>query len=368
MDAEKDGMAPVPPVHPKPPAGPVVSAGPPVNPFPPKSDITLVPDGKLKDAVTGAVDDAAAKFAITIVDLTSIPAVHSYVMGGFNGDKEYYTGSLVKVGVLYAAYALQDMVRRYIALRSPKSAADLFKGLRTDMNGPIAQSTRLISGGAKSNQQVPTYKNVFAVTNLGGKLQIQFTPGYRDNLKRMIVNSDNDAAGICIHGLGFGYLNGALEQGGFFDSTSKTGVWAAGDFKHGWTAVRIPCENLAGGTAQGATTDALARLMTVIVFGNVLDNRSHFEMSKLLREAAHGTDPSFLSRPIMGHLREDQVLHAKIGIGEDPDVLSEAELLKGVGAKPGKSYMVAWQNVENLAVNVTKIIDIIKDAITTYEG
>ena len=312
-----------------PPPPPPVTAGPPVDPFPRKSDITLVPDRKLKDAVTHAVNDASAQFAISIVD-----PVNSYAVGGFNGDKEYYTGSLVKVGVLYAAYALLDMVRRYNTLRAPRSADALLKGLRADMDGAIERSSPLVFGGASPRQRPPSYESVFTINNLGGKLQINLRPLSKDHLERMIVNSDNNSAGQCIHGLGFSYLNGALEQGDFFNSGTKKGVWAAGDFKHGWAPVRIPCENLAGGTAQGATTDAMAQLMTAIVLGNVLDTQSHVDMSKLLRLAAHGSDPSFLSRnEIANHLNADQVSHAKIGIGEDPDVLSESEVVKGVGRK-----------------------------------
>ena len=87
---------------------------------------------------------------------------------------------------------------------------------------------------------------MFTVKALGkGKLDIHLASSYMHDLKLMIVNSDNDAAGRCIHGLGFAYLNGALEDGGFFNSKDKKGVWAAGDFHHGWTPVRIPCGNLA---------------------------------------------------------------------------------------------------------------------------
>jgi hypothetical protein len=254
-----------------PPPPPLVTAGPPIDPFPRGSDITLVPDGKLNNAVTRAVNDASAKFAISVVD----PVRNA--VGGFNGDKEYYTGSLVKVGVLYAAYALLDMVKRYNTLRAPTSADALLKGLHADMDGAIVRSSPLVFSGTGPSQRSPSYESVFTISNLGGKLQINPRPLYKHHLERMIVNSDNHSAGQCIHGLGFSYLNGALEQGGFFNSSTKKGVWAAGDFRHGWAPVRIPCENLDIGTAQGATTDALARLMTVMVLGDVVEPQSHVE-------------------------------------------------------------------------------------------
>lgn len=360
------------PANLKKPSGPLVTAGPPVNPFPPKSTIALVKNDKLQNAVAQAVKEDVdtrkgppPKFAITIVDPDN-----SFGMGGFNGPLEYYTGSLVKVGVLYAAFALLDMMRRYVALRSPKSVADLFNGLKADMDSGIAQSCKLIFGGAKPDQRSPNYKDVFSVSNLSGKLLIDFQRSYREKMKRMIINSDNDAAGACIHGLGFGYLNGALEQGGFFDSDTKKGVWAAGDFKHGWTPVRIPCENLSIGTAQGGTTEALARLMAVVVLGNVLDKPSHDEMNKMLMDAAHGSDESFLVRDNLVKGTQDvrlQVTHAKIGLGEDPDVYSELDIVKGVGKKADKTYIVAWQNIDWSFYWTWDIAKIIKRAIDLYE-
>ena len=138
---------------------------------------------------------------------------------------------------------------------------------------------------------------MFTVKALGeGKLDIHLASSYMHDLKLMIVNSDNDAAGRCIHGLGFAYLNGVLEDGGFFNSKDKKGVWAAGDFHHGWTPVPVPCGNLAVGTAQGATTETMARLMDVIVLGDVFASTSQAKMTDFLQQAANGSDSSFLIR------------------------------------------------------------------------
>jgi hypothetical protein len=355
MDTEKDRMTP--------PPSPSVTAGPPVTPFPlHKSHITLVPNDKLKDAVRSAVGDASAKIAISIVDTGN-----KYAVGAFNGDKEYFTGSVIKLGVLYAAHALLNMVRRYNTLRAPKSADKLLEGLHKEMDSAIEQSAPLIFGGASPAQRLPTYKDVFAIQNLGGKLQVDFKPQYKHHMKQMIVDSNNLSGAVCIHGLGFSYINGALEQGDFFDSSTKKGVWAAGDFGHGWAPVRIPCENYADGTAQGATTDALARLMAMLTVGGVLETPSHIDMSKLLREAAVN---AFVSRSgIANHLSADQVTHSKLGIGTpDISVISEVERLQGIGSKPDRTYIVAWQNVDNWESNITKMIAIIKGAIIAYES
>jgi hypothetical protein len=338
-----------------------------VNPFPRPPDTVLDINDKLNNAVVKAiidhVGDSPAKFPITIVD----PA-NKFAKGGFKGDYEYYTGSLVKMGVLYAAFALLEMVKRFATLRSPKSANDLFTVLRTDMNDAIEQSSPLIRG-ANTKQRLPSYEKVLAVNGSGGKLLIGFNTTYSSDLRLMIVHSDNDAAGRCIHGLGFSYLNGALEKGGFFDTKSKKGIWNAGDFRHGWAPLRIPCENMApstGGTAQGATTDALAWLLAVIVFGNVFDNLSaHVDMRNLLKSAAAA---SFLTRgDVPNRLDASLVSYAKIGIGEDPQVYSEVAVIKGIAPKTDKTYIVAWQNIDWHTYWTWDIITIIKNAIKVYE-
>ena len=364
-------MAPTPSIRPKPASGTLVTAGPRVNPFPRPPDITLAKNDKLKDAVVKAVNDDVtarngppAEFAISIADPSN------NVIGGFNGDHEYYSGSVVKVGVLYAAHGLLEMVRRRANLLSPKSADDLFVSLRADMKAAIERSSLLIFGGANPQQRLPSYEKVLAVKGSGGKLQIAFNTTYSNDLRLMIVNRDNDAAGRCIHGLGFSYLNGALEQGGFFDPKSKTGIWAAGDFHHGWTPVRIRCENMperTGGTAQGATTDALAWVFAIIVLGNVFDDpSSHISMKNLLKSAAA---ESWLVLPNLNADRLDasQVTHAKIGLGEDPRVYSEVAIIKGIAPKTDKIYMVAWQNIDWSFYWTRDIVTIIKNAIRVYE-
>ena len=130
-----------------PPTPKLATAGPPVAPFPRQSKISLKRNDKLNNAVAKAVSDNTlsrygagakpAEFAITIVD----PATDG--MGSFNGGSEFYTGSLVKVGVLDAAFALFEMVKRFADMRAP-SVGELFSKLRADMNDAIERSASLI--------------------------------------------------------------------------------------------------------------------------------------------------------------------------------------------------------------------------------
>jgi hypothetical protein len=84
-------------------------------------------------------------------------------------------------------------------------------------------------------------------------------------------------AAVCIQGLGYSYINGALEKGGFFKPVDKKGVWVGGDFV-AWPQVPIPCDNDVD-TAQGTMSRAIAHLVAVIMVDHILPAESHAEMT-----------------------------------------------------------------------------------------
>lgn len=344
---------------------------PPVPLFPPAPTFTLTENTKLKNAIAAAVravvaaepGNPAALFAVTLID------VGSKAVGGFNEDREHYAASIVKAGVMYAAHALLDMVGRYNTLRSPSSLGALFAGLRAEMDGAIASSSSLILGGtSKSDVRLPHYEDVFTASKVGTKLTVRFLPSYVKALDDM-PESDARAA-VCIHGLGYSYINGALEKAGFFKPADKKGVWVGGDFA-GWPQVRIPCDN-DGDTAQGATSRAVAHLVAVMTLDRILPAQSHTDMTGWLERSAHGTYPSlFIREEVRNRLLATQVPHGKIGVGElgrdrkGPKVYSEASMLKGVGKLP---YVASFVNInykQHYAID--HAIDVIKEAIRIYE-
>jgi hypothetical protein len=342
--------------------------------FPPASKTALVRNKKLDEAVAKAVGNLVkaksssptAKFGITIVDPTS-----NYAMGGFNDDKEFYCASLVKMAVMWAAFGLRDMVRRYNSLRGPKTSDALFKGLRADMDDRIEHSSPLIFGGASHAYRVPNYEYVFHVKELSGKLTVEFSHAFAVDVANMIVNGKNDSTANCVHGLGYGYVNGLLEQGGFFNSKDKKGIWVGGDFL-AWPTVEIPCINDVE-THQGGTTETFARLIAVILTDSVIPGDSHGMMTKLLSGAAHGPEPSFLTRKEHPdhRLTEDQVSHVKIGKGplkgNKTDVFSEACFLKNVAATGG-TYIASYANIDFNPYSLGDITGVIEDAIAIYES
>lgn len=344
---------------------------PPVALFPPAPTLTLAENVRLKNAVATAVSgvvrnkpgNPAAQFSVTLIE------AGSKAVGGFEDDDEHYSASIVKTGVIYAAHALLDMVTRYNALRSPSSPAALFDGLRKEMNPAIIGSSSLIRAGTvRDEHRLPNYEKVFAISKAGARLMVDFHGYFRKALDLM---PESDAqASVGIRGLGYSYINGALEKARFFRPRDKKGVWVGGDFG-GWPQVRIPCDN-DGDTAQGTTSRTIAHLVAVILLDKHLPTHSHDHLIDWLKKSAHGKYPSlFIRSDVPGALLDNQVTHGKIGVGElgrdrkGPTVYSEASMLKGLG----KDYVASFVNV-NYKQNYTisDVIDVIKEAIRLYEA
>ena len=343
---------------------------PPVPVFPSPPTYTLTDNTKLQNAVAAGVravvaaksSHPAAPFALTLID------AGMKRVGGFNEDREHYSASILKAGALYAAHALLDMVTRYNNARTPASAADLFKGLRKEMNDTILAGSSLIRGGFSDDKyRLPHYEDVFAVTKVGTRLTVDFRTRYKNALDNM---PDSDAeASVSIQGLGYSYINGVLERAGFFRPADKKGLWLGGDYA-AWPQVRIACDN-DGDTAQGATSRTIAHLVAVMLLDNNLPASSHVHMTTWLEKSAHGGHPSlFLRDEVANRLRKEQVTHGKIGVGElgrnrkGPTIFAESSMLKGVGSLP---YVASFLNINYGPYAIDDAIDAIKEAIRIYE-
>ena len=166
----------------------------------------------------------------------------------------------------------------------------------------------------------------------------------------MISISDNDSAGACVHGSGYGYLNGTLASAGFLDPGTNNGIWLAGDYKEKgakdkYPAFRIPCMNDTT-TAQGATALQLARLFTLMNDGTLVGALSSGEMLDLLTTSVAAGEV-YSTR---GQRVNFTAVHAKLGRGQlnnagsdnGKDVLSEAAILEH---SSGRRFAVAWLNL-----------------------
>ena len=240
------------------------------------------------------------------------------------------------------------------------------------MNPSIVRASKNIARSLLMDEhRVPSYRNVFAVKPVtwGMGVTVAFTPEFARALEGMIVPSNNAAASTCIHGVGYGYLNGALASGGFFDPSIDQGLWVAGDFQEGkkWPYVRIVSRN-DGLVAQAGTTRDMARLVALIMTNRLLDPASCDEMRAKLARAAKGADTPWVART--GLFKPGTIAHNKSGLGplkSGKNVRSEVSVYQSPVAK-GRRYVVAWQNLVGLGpIGFADIATIIKSTVTEFE-
>ncbi len=350
-------------------------AAPPIPLFPPKPDERLVANDKMQRALDAAI--AAAERArglspgtfpvpFTLVELKKLGPLPS---AGYLETVTDYIASEGKVPVMYAAYALRDMVQRFATLRGALSLGDLLVRLAKEMNPAIAAASRNIARSLLQDEhRVPSYGKAFTATGIGKNLQVSFSPGLDQALEGMIVPGSDLHAMTCVHQVGYGYLNGALAAGGFFDPAAGRGLWIAGDYQKEkkWPYVRIPSRN-DGMAAFAGTTRDMAKLVALIMTDRALDPKSCNEMRGRLNRAANTV---FSWVETTGLFSPGTITHHKIGLGplkSNKKVMSEVTVYQSAVAK-GRRYVVAWQNlVEPVPINRFDVAKVIKATITEYE-
>jgi hypothetical protein len=419
-DAPPDGgPAPSPPALSVPaPASPSLAsslppaAATPVPLFRPKPADPLARNTKLQNALDAAIaalerrrGRAADKIPFCIADVTnaSDPAA-TFPFGGWRSNEIHYIASEAKVSVMYAAFALRDMAQRFADATSV-APADLFTRLIADMNPAIravvpeiATATNLQDmhrepGYTRKRVHANDVDMLAATPKPGGGTTVGFTTDFTSALESMIVPSSNQGAARCVHGVGYGYLNGALEAGGFFDRTATpapgSGLWEAGDFqgRTDWPNVDITSVNDAG-VGQAGTAQQMVKLVSLIFAKRLLDTAACDEMLGLLHRAAVGApragggatrpvDRPFVGRARAGILRAGSITHNKLGLGPlkraGIEVASEVTVLTGPVA-PDRIYVVAWQNVEwplatvdPTPITFTDVATVLRDTIREYE-
>ena len=380
-DSELPGGFPRSPVtrFPAKPVGP--AANPPTLPiplFPSKPADPLTTNSKLERALKNAIakiekdrklTPGTFPVRFTLVDVTD--ASGAFPSAGYLETVTDYIASEAKVAVMYSAYALRDMVQRFAAA-SGANSANLFARLAGKINPSIAQASRNIARSLlRDEHRVPAYRSVFAVkpATWGFRVTVAFSPEFNQALEGMIVPSNNTHAGTCVRGVGYGYLNGALAAGGFFEPSTNQGLWVAGDFQQGkkWPYIRIVSRN-DGLVAQAGTTRDMAKLVSLIMTDRLLDPASCKEMRDRLARAAKGIDIPWVARA--GIFRAGTITHNKLGLGplkSGKNVRSEVSVYQSPVAR-GRRYVVAWQNLVGLQpIGFTDIANIIKATITEYE-
>jgi hypothetical protein len=347
-----------------------------VDLFPPAAPLDVASGADLGNALTQAIAASEQRQGLTpgsfgvpmtIVDITD--SSNPFPVAGYRDNEEDYIASEAKVGVMYAAHALLDMVQRFAAATGPASESELFTNLRSEMNPFILQAVPalLAAPGITDKHRLPAYESAFTLS--GGT--VDFRASFTASLEGMIVPSNNADAAQCVHAVGYSYLNGALASGGFFDTLAQQGVWVAGDFMGGtqYPSARLVTSDNDGPSAQCSTTLHIAHLMTAIVSSCVFNPGLCSSMEGLLSRAAAGPDQPWITRPVPAIVSPAVVTHNKLGLGPlkaGGNVWSEVSILSGLAAAD-RRYTIAWQNLTTAPSGFAEIATIVKDTITAYE-
>lgn len=290
------------------------------SPFPDAlPDPGFVPAGDpLATCLQAIANDAKFKdLYFAVVDLTGSDTPR-YV--GFKDTVETDIGSVSKLGIMFAAYALRDAVNRAAAFVTAKTAKDFLLQIESAW-------APLIESRFPKKRDHPKLANIFTATfddKLGwiadftdSKTPKSALPalhkqpslpkdlGFLDTMKLAIGWSDNTASGVCSEHLGFQYINGALQDAGLYDPAAG-GLWLGVDFFLGTGWWEGPSKQYRGGNAI-----SLARFMTLLAQDKLLSRAACIGMKQLL--SLQGVI-NFFAVGLASAGRTPQVVYEKVGI------------------------------------------------------
>lgn len=398
-----------------------------ISPFPAKFDDPVTVSGFSTSDLEAAFEKAitfvknkAAYNALPNVDDLPIAIVHMAGTGhspmhGAHLDQMYYSGSLLKIAAMYAAFQLRHVVNQLGATLDAKKVTEdqFFEAMKKTFDKAIAAATpAAIKSAGTTGNRPPQYRTIFDAKKVSDKWTVQFrqdatqpNKDFAGHLKNMVVDSHNPSAGFCIQQLGFSLIDGLLEKAGLFtpDGDHGRGIWLAGDYLgslqkineaistnsdqlglglgdakeernlgiSGWKAVRIRCENDSKTSKQAATCADLVRFMVLLKDGKLVDatdpaDNANTEMLTLLQDAVSGSASSLVGR--VAHPDFD-ITASKIGVGDlnaGPRVFSELLSVKEKGPKK-REFVIAWQNVNDATnTDLERIQDIIAKTMAEF--
>jgi hypothetical protein len=359
----------------------------------PDKTITIIPFQKYLDKVSDEVKnvdhglgpDFGQKTHVPIsIFLRSKGSIHTY--GGIFDEEHHFSGSLIKVAAMFAAFKLrrealllaEKVKNGTLVLSTPPNQAKFFNKLdeQFDPNGAVP--------GIASRNDInkrPKYAEILSVTGFPNlaSINVEFTPGFKNHIRQMIVPSNNCSAGECIVTLSFPYINVKLMEDGFFDgptwnTPAPKGIWLCGDYIDDSCSeitkakkqqyIRITTVNDCDedthfcGSAQNTSSKEMARLFLKILLEELVDPDSSRDMRVLLEDGQKPGAPhtSYITRLSTINLLFD-IDAVKVGFGpikKDTqrgiglNIRSEGILIKWKTPSDAGEAAVLQQNLDKL--------------------
>ncbi|WP_045520505.1 hypothetical protein [Neobacillus niacini] len=362
------------------------------NPFPAPYPTLLGADPFLQSCLDRAVNEAAdvlpsikrtAISFVTINETTPMDFKHA----GIEYGKSFYTASLVKMGVLYAAYELRKSANQVVTDSGITTPNDLYARLKSNFDEIIKNKFLSILREAqialtpvneRDAKKTPIYEQIFTMTP---SHEVIFRPQFQKHLQDMIIKGRNEAAAACIQALSYSWINGTLTAGGFFFPEGRTGIWVGGTFTGSMTPIRIPSVNDVD-AAQASTCFDMANLYAHIFQHTLVDYKSISENNNtysrlmemlLMVSAAEGDNGSWLDfkrhKPLFPE-RRFSVTHSKIGFGQLKSrdwVASEGAIVqRKIGEFHKADFIVVFQNSFSDDDSINALRSIVDRTIDLY--
>ncbi|MEO8880073.1 MAG: hypothetical protein ABI446_06705 [Gemmatimonadaceae bacterium] len=352
-----------------------------------------------------------------------------HLYAGFRDDDMDFSGSLLKVAVLYAAFELRAAANRLAAEIELTPGDDLFAALRAAFGNSIeAVSLTRLQGKPRPKPKtpiaIPVYEDILElttrippngpvdftskqvttdriargpdpVTHTGTHHNITATQDFLSALNAMIVESDDMSASQCISALGYSYINAVLMKAGLFKPNSmkgdEQGIWIGGEYEN-LKQSRILALNDGTG-AFVMDTEAMCRLMALIFTGIAVNDSSsggtsNKEMQDMLEASILGNPPFILRRTAAAPALKFRLARNKLGLAglgrneEKGIVASECTVLTwntDTASDPGALFaqgiakhnltgdvVVCWQNLP--LPSSTQMFDGIGDIVEQTYG
>lgn len=281
--------------------------------------------------------------SFTIAKLTHGPGALEYA--GVKETDMFFSGSLLKVALLYTSFELVARVNKLAPLINASSEKDFFAKVNQDFDAKIAASLPLITAGPW--RKVKFAEALKATPDGSGTFNVKLSTAHRAHLESIFANQrQNTGATECMHRLGFSYVNGALKAGGFLSLISKQGIWMASDFisddppgADNWRSFHMPVST-SGTSSLAMTTLAMAYLMTAMHRDELVDAAASQDMKSIFAMGgAWLADTSAMSFTFKGA----KVGHSSSGSANVGSVMSEAAFLER--RNDSAPFVAVWQNV-----------------------
>jgi hypothetical protein len=267
---------------------------------------------------------------------------------GVRETEMFFSGSLLKVALLYASFELVARVNTLAPLITAGSAKDFFGKVGQVFDPKIANAVPKITPGPWRKVQFDGA--LVATADASGAFRVTMSPLHDQDLRSIFLDQNqNVGARECMHRLGFSYVNGALEAAGLLGLVTETGIWMATDYVDdnppgpgNWRSFNIPV--VTNGTSSAA--------MTALTMSNLLNKLHRRELidaasSQTMRDifATGGAWLSTLANPSAFSFTAEgaKVGHSSSASAGVSTVMSEALFLKR--KTDSAPFVAVWQNV-----------------------